>query len=56
MNVLGIAFPQFWMHLNGDSSFPLHLGVIKKHYCEMKIVKPSFLQITEPLIANILDL
>jgi hypothetical protein len=52
MNVLGIASSQFWMHFNGDSSFSLHLGVIKKHHCEMKIVKPSFLQITEPLNTN----
>jgi hypothetical protein len=28
----------------------------KKHYREIKIVKPSFLQITKPLNANILDI
>jgi hypothetical protein len=32
------------------------LVIIKKHYCEVKEVKPSLLQVAKPLDANILDL
>ncbi len=56
VNGLSIMFLQFWMHHDVDSSFSLHLGVIKKHYSEIKIVKPSFLQTTKPSNANILDI
>jgi len=37
MSVMGIVFPRFWIHLNVNSSFSLHLGVIKKHSCETKM-------------------
>jgi hypothetical protein len=37
-------------------SFYLHLGIIKKHYCELKNVKLSLLKISKPLKVNILDL
>jgi len=39
-----------------DSTFSLHFGIIKKCYYETKKVKPSLLQVIEPLNANILDL
>jgi hypothetical protein len=38
--VVGIMYSQFMIPLS-----PCIFGVIKKHYCEMKSVKPSFLQI-----------
>jgi hypothetical protein len=53
---LGIVYPQFWMQLDTDLSFSLHMVVIKKHYCEVKRVKPSLLQVAEPLDVNNLDL
>jgi hypothetical protein len=56
MNALGIIHPQFWMQLHVDSFLSLHINVIKKNYCELKKVKPSFDQITKPLNANFLDL
>jgi hypothetical protein len=40
----------------GDVSFYLHLSIIKKHYCELKNVKISLLEISNPLNVNILDL
>ncbi len=39
-----------------DFSFSLHMAIINKHYCEAKMVKPSFLQVAKPLDANLLDL
>jgi hypothetical protein len=56
MNALDIVYPQFWMQPNVDFSFSLHMAIIKKHYCQAKRVKPSLLQVVEPLDANILDL
>jgi hypothetical protein len=44
------------MQLDVDFSFPLHMVIIKKHYCQAKRVKPSLLQGVEPLDVNILDL
>jgi len=41
---------------SADVSFYLHLGIIKKHYCELKNVKLSLLEISKPLNVNILDL
>jgi len=53
---LGIVYPQFWMQLDADLSFSLHMVVGKKHYCEAQRVKPSLLQVAKPLDVNILDL
>ncbi len=50
---LGIVYPQFWMELDEDLSFFLHMVVIKKHYCEAKRVKPSLLQVAESLDVDI---
>jgi len=50
------VYPQFWIQLNANKSFLLHMVVIKKHYCETKRVKPSLSQVEEPLDVNILDL
>jgi hypothetical protein len=55
LNALGIVYPQFWMQLDVDFSFSLHIDEIKKHYCELKKVKPSLVQVVEPLNANMLD-
>jgi hypothetical protein len=44
------------MQLDVDFSFSLHIDDIKKHYCELKKVKPSLVQVAEPLSANMLDL
>lgn len=56
MNALGIIHPQFWMQLDVNSSFSLHMNVIKKNYCELKKVKSSLDQVTKPLNANFLVL
>jgi hemerythrin len=56
MNDLGIMYTQLEMHLNVDSFYSFHLGVINKDYYESKNVKPSFLQISKPLNSNILNL
>jgi hypothetical protein len=53
---LGIMYAQFWMHFDVDSFFFLHLGIISKHYCQSKNVKPLVLEIRKPLNANILGL
>ncbi len=34
MNAFGIVYPQFWIQLDADFSFSLHMHIIKKHYCE----------------------
>jgi hypothetical protein len=44
------------MQLNTKFSFFLHLSVIKRHYCELKRVKPSLNQVAKPLNVNILDM
>jgi hypothetical protein len=56
MNALGIVYPQFWMEPNGRFFFSLHFNVIKKHYCELKRVKPSLDQVVKPLNVNFLDM
>jgi hypothetical protein len=56
MNALGIVYPQFWMQLDVDFFSSLHIEDNKKHYCELKKVKPSFVQVVEPLNANMLNL
>ncbi len=56
INALGIVYHQFWMQPNVELPFSLHLSVIKKHYCQLKRVKPSLDQVVEPLNANILDM
>jgi hypothetical protein len=56
MNALDIMYPQFWMQLDVDYSFSLHMAIIKKHYSQAKKVKPSLLQVVKPLDVNILDL
>jgi hypothetical protein len=53
---LGIVYPQFWMQPYAKFSFSLHFDVIKKHYCELKWVKPSLDQVVEPSNVNILDM
>jgi len=45
MNALGIVYSQFWMQLDVEFFFSLHIEHIKKHYCELKKVKPSFVQV-----------
>jgi hypothetical protein len=52
MNAFGSIHPQFWMQLDVNSS----INVIKRHYCELKKVKPSLDQVIKPLNANFLDL
>ncbi len=52
MNVFGITYPQFWMQPNVDFSFSLHINAIKRHYCELKKVKPSLDQVVKPLNVN----
>jgi len=44
MNALAL-YPQFWMQPYAKFSFSLHLSIIKKHYCELKWVKPSLDQV-----------
>ncbi len=56
MDALGIVYPQFWMQLDVDFSFSLHLTIIKKHCCETKKVKPSLLQVAKPLNFDLLNL
>jgi hypothetical protein len=56
MNALSIVYPQFWIQPNANFSFYLHMAIIKKHYCEVKRVKPSLLQVVKPLDVNLLDL
>ncbi len=43
MNAIGIMYPQFWIQLDVDLSFFLHMVVIKKHYYDAKRVKPLLL-------------
>jgi hypothetical protein len=56
MNTLGIIYPQFWMQLDVGFSFSLHIDDIKKHYCELKKMKPSLVQVAEPWNVNMLNL
>ncbi len=56
LNVFGIVYSQFCMYSNAYLSFSLHMAIIKKHYCEAKKVKPSLVQVAEPLDVTILDL
>jgi hypothetical protein len=35
------VYPQFWMQLDENFYFSLHMSVIKKHDCELKQVKSS---------------
>jgi hypothetical protein len=39
-DAFGIMYSQFWMQPNTIFYF-LHINVIKKHYCELKKMKPS---------------
>jgi hypothetical protein len=45
MNALGIMYPQFYMQLDVDYAFSFHFAIIKKHYCEIKEVRPSLLHV-----------
>jgi hypothetical protein len=56
MNPFGIMYPQFWIHHDVNFFFSLHMAIIKNHYCEVKKVKPSLLQVVKPLDVNLLDL
>jgi len=53
MNALGIMYPQFYMQLDVDYVFSFHFAIIKKHYCEIKEVRPSLLQVKKIISANI---
>jgi hypothetical protein len=55
MNAFDIVYPQVWIQPAVDFSFSLHMAIIKKHYYQAKKVKPSLLQVVEPLDVNILD-
>jgi hypothetical protein len=37
MDVLGIMYPQYWLHLDFNASFVKHLVVIKVTFCYGKI-------------------
>jgi hypothetical protein len=56
INALGIVYHQFWMQPNVELSFSLHLCVFKRHYCELKRMKPSLDQVVEPLNDNLLNM
>jgi hypothetical protein len=53
---LALCIYSFGCSLAWISLFFLHMAIINKHYCEAKKVKPSLLQVAEPLDANLLDL
>jgi hypothetical protein len=40
--------PLFWMQLDADIFFPLHINIIKKQNCQLNKVKPSSDQVVEP--------
>jgi hypothetical protein len=56
MNAFDIVYPQFWMQPYEKNNLSLNISVIKRHYCELKKVKPSLDQVIEPLSVNLLDM
>jgi hypothetical protein len=45
MNAFDIVYLQFWMQPYGKKKLSLNISVIKRHYCELKKVKPSLGQV-----------
>jgi hypothetical protein len=62
IEALGVAFPQYWKNPECDTLFPMHMQVIKRWYCNMKVVTFSegsekvTRQIAQPLDSYQLDL
>ena len=41
LNAMGIVYPQYWAQENCLESFPIHLEVLKRFFCETREVAPD---------------
>lgn len=56
MNALGIIYPQYWLQLDCESTFAIHLSVIKQHYYTPKQLDASNSWVYESLSRDTLDI
>jgi hypothetical protein len=41
MNAIDIVYSQYWLQLEAALMFPLHLHILKSHYCCQKLIEPN---------------
>jgi hypothetical protein len=56
MNVVGLAYPQYWLKSSCEHTFPINMAILKGFYSQPKKLGSSQTWITVVLDVNILDL
>jgi hypothetical protein len=56
MNALGVIYPQYWLQLDCESTFAIHLNMIEQHYCTPKQLDAFNSWVYESLSRETLDI